>query len=106
MKAGNMTHILQIKAPKGNKSTSGSHTGMWEITENQVYAERVGMSGGRGQKLGEMFASERVTWNIWDCYAVKRGWRVIDGNEEYTVISIIPDEPKHMLTLVTDRVNL
>ena len=53
-----------------------------------------------------MFASERVTWNIWDCYEIKRGWRVVNNGEEYTVTAIIPDEQKHMLTLVTDRADL
>lgn len=106
MRSGNMTQILQIKAPKSGNSRSGSHRGEWETTEEQVFAERVGMSGGRVQKLGEMFASERVTWNIWDCYEIKRGWRVAHNGEEYAVTAIIPDEQKRMLTLVTDRVDL
>ena len=106
MRAGSMTHILQIKAPKGGGSRSGSYKGTWEITEKQVFAERVGMSGGRVQRLGEMFASERVTWNIWDCYEIKCGWRVVNNGDEYTVTAINTDEQKHMLTLVTDRVDL
>lgn len=106
MQAGRMRYKLTLMRPVSIIDDFGEETPEYEDFRT-VAAERVKASGFRHDEVGEHFADYRVEWNIRDAHPVKENWRVKQaGGHEYTVMAIIPNRERGMLTLVTERVNL
>lgn len=100
-----MKYRLRILQPYEAVNSFGEKTPQWKEART-VHAERVKFSGRRSQEVGEGFPDYRAEWNIRDCHPVDENWRVEQlGGHLYTVVSIIPNIDRGMLTLVCERVN-
>lgn len=105
MQAGRMKYKLELLEPVRIADRFGAETTDWQKTRT-VSAERVKFSGSRHIEVSEQFADYRVEFNIRDAHAVDEGWRARQlGGHLYTVVNIIPNKDRGMLTLVCERVN-
>ena len=104
MRAGALKYRLILLRPTTTADEYGAEATAYEQTRI-VHAERVRQTGARSEEVGEHFADYRTEFNIRDA-EVAENWRVRQvGGYLYTVVSIIPNIDRGMLTLVCERVN-
>jgi len=105
MRAGAMRYMLQILQPTTVENDFGEQTVVWSLT-NTVHAERVKATGRRAEEVSEHFPDYSVQFNIRDAHTISENWRVQQlGGHLYTVVAIIPNINRGMLTLNCERVN-
>lgn len=105
MRAGALKYRLVLLRPVADVNDYGEEAMMYS-EERTVWAERVKMSGGRHDEVGEHFADYRAEFNIRDAHEVAENWRVkLLGGELYTVTAVVPNLDRGMKTLVCERVN-
>ena len=105
MQAGRMKYRLELLEPKMTRDKMGAEVTTFTKVRT-VHAERVKMSGKMSETNGEMFSDYRVEYNVRDCHPVCENWRVQQlGGYMYTVVNIIPNVDRGMMTLVCERYN-
>lgn len=105
MIAGRMKYRLKILRPVIETGRLGGERTGWEHTVT-ARAERVKISGSNRLEVGEHFPDYAVEFNIRDAHEVGENWRVEQlGGYLYTVVNVIPNLDKGMLTLRCERVN-
>lgn len=104
MRAGKLKYKLQLLEPKRAAGRMAEKV-TYELTKT-VWAERVTMAGHRSEEVGEHFADYAASYNIRDVHKVDEHWRVRQlGGYLYTVVAIVLNHDRGMLTLICERVN-
>lgn len=105
MLAGRLRYKLELLEPRTVANGFGEEQ-LEYVATRTVRAERVKLSGNRSEEVAEHFADYRVEFNIRDAHTVSENWRVRQpGGYTFTVVNIIPNPERGMLTLVCERLN-
>lgn len=105
MQAGRMRYRLELQEPVTERDKFGDEATVY-VPVRVVHAERVRLDGQSRMEAGEIFPGYNVRFNVRDAHPVKEKWRVRQlGGYLYTVVNILPNANRGMLTLVCERVN-
>lgn len=105
MMAGRMKYRITLQEPHFRDSVLGTGTTAAYETRAVVWAERVKLTGRPAAEGGEILADYAAEFNIRAAHTVRPRWRVLDGDDIFTVTNIIPNRDRGMQTLICERYN-
>lgn len=109
MIAGRLNIRLEVLAPVTEVNAFGEQAVRY-VTTCRVRAERVKLTGRRGDSATERHASYSAEFNVRAGHRFGEGWRVVPSDDPegapFAVVAIVPRRERGMLTLVCERVNV
>lgn len=100
-----MRHRLRLLKPERREDGQGAD--LTEYVETAVArAELVQIRGSLKEEAGERFPDYTTEWRLRAGHEIGEHWRVEEpGGNLYTVVSVMPNKARGMLTLRCERVN-
>ena len=105
MMAGRMKYRITLQEPHFRDSVLGTGTTAAYETRAVVWAERVKLTGRPAAEGGEILADYAAEFNIRSAHTVRPRWRVLDGDDIFTVTNVIPNRDRGFQTLICERYN-